>query len=104
MSEKQQDLFGPKPYEPHYSGETYVPERDFYRLNAQTARVYKVMKDGRWHTLHDIAVRTGDPSPSISARLRDLRKERFGGHLVARRYVARGLFEYRLELSATGVE
>jgi hypothetical protein len=57
--------------------------------------------DGRWYTLKDIAVRTGDPEPSISAQLRHLRKPRFGGYIVEREYIANGLYQYRVLLQQT---
>lgn len=47
-------------------------------------------------SLAAIAKLTGDPEASVSARLRDFRKLRFGGHTVERRYVEVGLFEYRV--------
>jgi hypothetical protein len=79
------------------SGGTYDSSRDKDRLNRQARMVWLVMADGEWHTLSGIAARTGQPEASISARLRDLRKRRFGSHIIARRYVADGLHEYRWE-------
>lgn len=79
-----------------FDGETYVHERDSDRLGAQLRRVREFMADGAWRTLEQIAVATNSPPASVSARLRDMRKPRFGGHLVERRYLRRGLFEYRL--------
>jgi hypothetical protein len=79
-------------------GVTFDQERDGKRLQAQHARVFEVMKDGMWRSLHAIARLTGDPEASISARLRDLRKDKFGGHEVERRYVQHGLWEYRLKV------
>ena len=81
---------------PDFDGETYERARDHARLNAQLARVLTVLKDGQWHTLAGLSAQTGDPEASISARVRDLRKEKFGGYVVERRYVESGLFEYRL--------
>ena len=78
---------------------SYTPEFDFKRLAAQKRRVYNVMKDGQWHALFEIAEETGDPEASISAQLRDFRKERFGGWWVGRRRrgkPSRGLYEYKL--------
>lgn len=80
---------------PRFDGETYDHARDEVRLTVQLYRVWDVVLDGRWHTLGDISRRTGDPTPSVSARLRDLRKKRFGGHRIDRRYVGNGLFQYR---------
>ncbi|HXH23438.1 MAG TPA: hypothetical protein VNN10_15570 [Dehalococcoidia bacterium] len=79
-------------------GRTFNYERDAQRLNAQHQRVLAVMLDGQWHTLSEISQRTGDPEASVSARLRDLRKPRFGGYVVERRHVSHGLWEYRLVL------
>jgi hypothetical protein len=39
---------------------------------------------------------TGFPEASISARLRDFRKEQFGKHVVERRRRSQGQWEYRL--------
>lgn len=67
------------------------------RMKAQRERVAQVMADGEWHSLAGIAEDTGDPEASVSARLRDFRKERFGGHTVERRRLGRGLYIYRIE-------
>ena len=77
-------------------GSTYVHERDARRLAGQHCRVLALMKDGQWRTLSEIAEETNDPEASVSARLRDLRKIKFGGYVVQRQYVERGLFRYRL--------
>src|SRR5882672_407827 len=78
-------------------GSTYVHERDGQCLALQHNRVLAVMRDGREHTLAEISLITRNPEASVSARLRDLRKPRFGGHNIQRRYIERGLFTYRLE-------
>lgn len=83
----------------HFDGDTYDHKRDGSRLSGQYERVFDAMKDGRWRTLDDIWLATNCPQASISARLRDMRKERFGGHTVDRRYVANGEWEYRLLVS-----
>ena len=81
----------------HFDGSTYEPTLDQGRLNSQQSRVFDVMGDGEWRTLDQLSAATGDPTPSVSARLRDLRKPRFGGHQVDRRRRSPGLFEYRLD-------
>lgn len=78
-----------------FDGETYLEERDHDRLATMFGRVQVVMSDLDWHTLAELARRTGGSEAAVSARLRDLRKPRFGGHTVERRYVADGLWEYR---------
>lgn len=77
-------------------GETFEAI-DYARLNAQARRVYDVMVDGVWRTLAEISERTGDPEASVSARLRDFRKAKFGTATVDRRRRGQdaGLWEYR---------
>lgn len=72
-------------FDAHHDGETYEPALDKERLNAQQQRVFDAIKDGEWRTLYAIAQKTGDPETSVSARLRDLRKPKFGGYEVERR-------------------
>lgn len=79
------------------SGTTYDDDRDRDRLNRQARLVWTVMSDGAWHTLADLSHRTDQPEASVSARLRDLRKRRFGSHIVNRRYAGDGLWEYQVD-------
>lgn len=80
----------------HFDGRTYEHERDGKRLHAQLNRVKEAMADGKWRTLGQIADMTNDGEASVSARLRDLRKPKFGALTVERRYVSAGLWEYRV--------
>lgn len=82
-----------------FGGATYDPPQDFARLNAQTQRVFDALSDGQWHTLRGLSDATGDPEASVSARLRDLRKPKFGGFDVQRERAGegRGTYLYRLE-------
>lgn len=81
---------------PRFNGADYQPARDDGRLQAQMKRVFDVLSRGGWLTLHALAEATGDPPASVSAQIRHLRKKRFGGHTIERRYVGGGLYEYRL--------
>jgi hypothetical protein len=71
---------------------------DAPRLAGQLARVFELMSDGKFRTLAQIADAAGCLETSASARLRDLRKARFGSHAVVSRQVADSplLYEYRL--------
>lgn len=69
-----------------------------YRLTGQLDRVREFMKDGQWHTLDDLILMCGGTGPSVSARLRDLRKARFGGHTIIRQHLRDGLWVYRMEV------
>lgn len=79
-----------------FDGVTYEPDQDEARLASQLRRVFGVMSDSRWHTLAELAERTGGSEAGVSARLRDLRKPRFGHWTVERERVDGGLFMYRL--------
>ena len=79
-----------------FGGDTFDGARDGDRLKRQFADVWRVMFDARWRTLGEIASMTGHPEASVSARLRDFRKKKFGGHTVERRHVSKGLWEYQL--------
>ena len=83
---------------PHFDGESYNPDLDKVRLTGQLQRVHSFLSDARWHTLHEISVRTEAPESSCSARLRDLRKDKFGAHIVDRKRdcINKGTFLYRL--------
>ncbi len=77
-------------------GETFDHNRDAPRRKRQAASVLDLMIDGKWRTRKQIAGETGEPEASVSARLRDLRKDRFGGWQVDREHIARGLWQYRV--------
>lgn len=66
------------------------------RLTGQLRRVFDAVSDGQWWTLSALVATCGGKEQAVSARLRDLRKERMGGWLVDRRLAAPGVFEYRL--------
>jgi hypothetical protein len=82
-----------------FDGDDYTPPRDDPRLTRQYWRIFYLMRDGAWRSLPAIEAATGDPPASISAQLRHMRKDRFGGHTVNRRYMGEGLYEYQLVLS-----
>lgn len=82
-----------------FDGKTFDPALDENRLEKQLGRVYACAIDGKWRTLNEISLVTGDPEASVSSRLRDLRKEKFGSYQIERRRRGNpmlGLFEYRI--------
>lgn len=84
---------------PEPDGSTYVREYDYVRLNGQNEKVRVLMRDGVWRTLSEISFLIDVPEASVSARLRDLRKKKFGGNIVDRRrrgHATSGHYEYRL--------
>ena len=75
---------------------TTLNDSDIPRLERQLEKVAGLMSDGQWRTLEQIAMATGAPESSASARLRDLRA---AGNKVERRRVngpTRGLHAYRV--------
>jgi len=88
-----------------FDGATFSPERDGPRLNKTQRAVLQIMQDGEWHTLNQLhtalrfmGIRASEAS--ISARLRDLRKPRFGGYTIERKHGKNGLWFYRMKGSA----
>ncbi len=98
---EQSDLFAPPP-PGHRDGATYDPKTDYAPLNEQHKAVFEILRDGQWHTPGEIARKIDALEQSVSARIRDCRKARFGGHTVERRRApdedgrTTRLFEYRL--------
>lgn len=74
------------------------------RLGTQLVKVYRIMATGNWYTLDEIADSLGAPTTSIAARIRDLRKHRFGGFKIDRRHDTDGLHEYRLVPGSGDIE
>ena len=87
----QQNLF-----RADFDGHTYARGADYARLASLLERVKTHMLDERWHTLSDIQQACGGSVASCSARLRDLRKEKFGGYQIEHERLEDGLWRYRL--------
>lgn len=82
-----------------FDGSAYDPVHDQIRLTGQLQKIFSLMRNGRWMTLPEIEQATGYMSSSISAQLRNLRKEKFGGHTIEKRRrgePGRGIWEYKL--------
>lgn len=63
-----------------------LDDRDHKTLNTQLENVRDFMlAQILWHTLAELEWALGFPQASISARLRDLRKAKFGGYQVEKR-------------------
>ncbi len=80
-----------------FDGETFDFAFDGSRLTGQLGRVYDCMKSGNWLTLQEIAESCGGSEGGCAARLRDLRKERFGGFEVERIHTIAGIHLYRMK-------
>jgi hypothetical protein len=92
----EKDLYESRYDKPAFGGESFDARLDGPRLKGQLERTLEVMKDGRWHTLPEIADAVGCTTQSASARLRDLRKPRYGSHRIDRNRIGIAVFVYRL--------
>lgn len=79
-----------------FDGSTYDAARDEVRLSRQLQNVKQILSDNRWHTLAEISQRIGGSEAGISARIRDMKKSRFGSHKIEKKHIANGLWLYRL--------
>tara|TARA_R110000787_G_scaffold134412_1_gene246784 strand:+ start:651 stop:953 length:303 start_codon:yes stop_codon:yes gene_type:complete len=92
-----------------FDGATYKRDKDGKRLWTQLTAVDALLKHASslgWLTLESIKRQlTCSPyslnasEASISARLRDLRKAKFGGYVVERKRLSGGLWAYRIKPS-----
>lgn len=73
-----------------------IQHKSVSAFNQQARRVWNQTAGRGWFTLDQIAAETYDPVQSVSARLRDFRKEKFGSHSVERRRVDLNQYEYRV--------
>jgi DNA-binding MarR family transcriptional regulator len=82
-----------------FDGSDIDSEKDNLRLAGQLKVIYDLVKDGKYRTLREIEDETNYPQSSISAQLRNLRKERYGSFNIEKRSRGdreNGLFEYRI--------
>ncbi len=82
-----------------FDGETYDPDLDGERLGTQLQRVFHLMRDGEWRTPREISAVVPGSESGLTARTRDFRKPKFGGHTVNKRRRGegkRGDWEYQL--------
>jgi hypothetical protein len=92
---------------PDFDGHTYESEHDHERLASHLKTIRGLVSDGQWHTPDEITAATGyHQTAGITARIRDLRKPKFGGHTVECRRVGNprnGVWEYRLILNPESI-
>ena len=81
-----------------FDGYTYNRGLDQARLHSQLHCVYWILNHpiGKWWTLSELAELAKGSEAGVSARVRDLRKKKFGGHSVQSRRRSQTLWEYRL--------
>lgn len=83
----------------------HLSHSDDVRLGRCLAAVRDIMADGQWRTFDEIQAllhrrEIVASEAGVSARLRDLRKPKFGGMAVEKRRRTEGVWEYRLTAAA----
>ena len=68
------------PGTPEFKGAALGLE-DGERLEGQFERIWAIMRDGRYHTIQEVAVTTGDPAQSVARQMRYIRSKARGGHV-----------------------
>ncbi len=74
--------------------DTHIEPADESRLKTQLARVRQLMSDEHWRSLPDIARKAQGSQTSVSARLRDLRKQ---GYELNTQNTGNGKWLYQLK-------
>jgi|DEB0MinimDraft_6_1074348.scaffolds.fasta_scaffold15051_6 predicted transcriptional regulator len=74
----------------------YVTAADDGRLLNQLERIFYLMRDGQPRTVAQIHAIVGGTQTGVSARLRDLRKAKFGAYEIVTNDHGGGHFTYRL--------
>ena len=82
---------------PDFDGDDYVADRDNARLTNQIDKVRMYMENAGYLTVKQIAADLKQPEPSVSAQIRNLRKDRFGARTVNREYRGDGCYAFKLE-------
>jgi hypothetical protein len=82
---------------PDFDGDDYVADRDNARLTNQIDKVRMYMENAGYLTVKQIAADLKQPEPSVSAQIRNLRKDRFGARTVNREYRGNGCYAFKLE-------
>lgn len=71
---------------------------DIDKQSTIRGKVLLLMLDHEFHSLEELERRCGGTVASVSARVRDLRKQKFGGYSVERvRVGTTGLYMYRIK-------
>ena len=81
---------------PEFDGDDYVSRRDKPRLTLQIHQVRMYMENNDWLSVKQISDDLNFPEASVSAQIRNLRKEKFGNRIGERRYQGNGLYEFKL--------
>ncbi len=79
-----------------FDGVTIDPELDDGRLTTKVGKTYQAMRGGGGWKLSELAERIESTEAGASARIRDLRKPRWGGHVIEATRLPSNLWLYRM--------
>ncbi len=83
--------------DPDFKGDAYEKKIDQRPLTKQMFRIFHLVQDGEWYTLHEISERTGAPEASASAALRAFTNKEWGRHVKMRERIPNTrLWRYRI--------
>ncbi len=88
------------PGTPDFKGATYRRGVDGKRLGGQFERIWAIMRDGEYHTIAEVAEKTGDPAQSVGRQIRYIRSKPRGSHVLEREYRGNGLYAFRVDFDA----
>lgn len=86
---------------PRFDSGVDLTKADHARLSTQLQRVLHVLRDGQWYSVPALqrAIRAQfgitEPEPSLSAQIRNAKKEKHGGYPVERRRIG-NTYEFRI--------
>lgn len=80
----------------HHMGAGVETTEDDDRFKFQYDRIFKLMHDRKWRTLGEIEAATGYLQTSISAQLRFMTRQEFGGHTKNRERMPNKLYKYQI--------
>ena len=73
-------------------------KEDFRRMDTQRSRLEWILTNhpGKWWTLRELGHMAVASETGISARLRDMRKDKYGGYDIQAENTGKGLWRYRI--------
>ena len=73
---------------------THEEQQD--RARDQLFRVWNYLRNHTWVRVPEMAEALGISQTGAASRIRDLRKAKYGGHIVLRRFLGHGIYEFSL--------
>ena len=88
------------PETPEFKGIGSENGEDRERLTGQFEGVWEIMRDGEYHTIKEVAEKTGEPAQSVGRQIRYIRSKPRGSHVLEREYRGHGIYAFRVDFEA----